>query len=160
LLASFREAQVHAILHAGDICIPGVLKTLEQIAPVYAVQGNRDFFRMRNLPLRRNLQFAGTTIGLVHSHGQIKENLIEGLRMIRYGLQLDFYYQRTLSSFPSSNVVVFGHIHYPVNEWINGQLLFNPGSACSYDHSKSRPSAGLLHLHPEGIIYGEIIYLG
>ena len=38
----FREAGVSAILHAGDVSTPRVLKQLEEVAPVYATRGNRD----------------------------------------------------------------------------------------------------------------------
>ena len=44
-------AGVDAILHAGDVCVPRVLAALEQVAPVYAVAGNRDIFL--RLPLDR-----------------------------------------------------------------------------------------------------------
>jgi putative phosphoesterase len=40
----FRQAQVSAILHAGDVSVPQVLAELEKIAQVYAVRGNRDIF--------------------------------------------------------------------------------------------------------------------
>ena len=43
LLRVLRQAQVQAILHAGDVCSQVVLDQLGQIAPVYAVRGNRDW---------------------------------------------------------------------------------------------------------------------
>ncbi len=45
VLAILRQAEVSAILHAGDISSPGVLTALGEIAPVYAVLGNRDWVR-------------------------------------------------------------------------------------------------------------------
>ena len=31
------------IIHAGDICNPGIIRELETLAPVYAVLGNNDY---------------------------------------------------------------------------------------------------------------------
>ena len=43
-----------AILHGGDISSPGILKQLEQIAPVKAVRGNNDKEWAEGLPLCRD----------------------------------------------------------------------------------------------------------
>ena len=37
--------QPDLILHAGDIAVPSVVTELEKIAPVVAVQGNRDWYK-------------------------------------------------------------------------------------------------------------------
>ena len=37
--------------------------------------------------------------------------------------------ERAASNFPDASVVVFGHSQHPMNEWHDGRLLFNPGSA-------------------------------
>lgn len=42
-VGAFVEAQVTHIIHAGDICDPGILDELRVIAPVWAVLGNNDF---------------------------------------------------------------------------------------------------------------------
>ncbi len=42
------------ILHGGDISSPGILKQLEQIAPVKAVRGNNDKEWAEGLPLCRD----------------------------------------------------------------------------------------------------------
>jgi hypothetical protein len=56
-------------------------------------------------------------------------------------------------------VIVFGHTHRAVNFQAAGKLVFNPGSAHCQDDPDSPPSVGLLHVLPEGRIYGEIIVL-
>ena len=59
VLEIFQRAEVNAILHAGDVSIPRVLEELKQVAPVHAVQGNRDIFYLRQLPMRIELNFEG-----------------------------------------------------------------------------------------------------
>ena len=51
----FQAAGVQAILHAGDVSGPQLLAQLEQIAPVYAVKGNRDFLWLPHLPAELRL---------------------------------------------------------------------------------------------------------
>jgi putative phosphoesterase len=131
LLERFRQAGVAAILHAGDVCVPEVLDALAEIAPVHAVRGNRDIFYLRSLPIRLDLEFLGVSIGLVHGHGSLRNYLLDRAALLpgRRARQ-----ESTAGAYcrlsPSRSVVVFGHIHRPINEWVEGQLLFNPGSAC------------------------------
>ncbi|MCB2209497.1 metallophosphoesterase family protein [bacterium] len=42
LLQQFRNAEVDLIVHAGDVSSWRAIRTLEEIAPVTIVQGNRD----------------------------------------------------------------------------------------------------------------------
>src|SRR5437764_8732647 len=70
-------AGVDAILHAGDICVQRVLDALAQVAPVYAVRGNRDL--VLRLPLDRVLTFEGVRLGLTHGHGGLGRYVREKL---------------------------------------------------------------------------------
>src|SRR5215470_12582980 len=70
-------AGVDAILHAGDICVQRVLDALGELAPVYAVRGNRDL--ALRLPLDRELTFDGVRLGLTHGHGGFSRYLGEKL---------------------------------------------------------------------------------
>lgn len=158
LLHRFQDAGVRAILHAGDICTAQVLHDLETIAPVYAVRGNRDLLLLRSLPTRRELNFAGVSIGLAHGHGRLSEYLLDRVRFMLHGLRVQHYHLRMMAAFPSSRIIVFGHTHWPINQWVNQQLLFNPGSACCPDHTQNPPSAGLLHLAGDGEVESEIFY--
>ncbi|MCC6187826.1 MAG: metallophosphoesterase [Anaerolineales bacterium] len=119
-------AGVDAILHAGDVCVPGVLRELERVAPVHAVAGNRDWFL--RLPLDRVLAFEGVRLGLTHGHGGLWGYAREKLRYYTVG----YYHQRFLrqvwARFLGVQAIVFGHSHWPVNFRQNGVLLFNPGS--------------------------------
>ena len=54
------------ILHAGDICAPGVLDELGRIAPVVAVRGDHDRLGATRLPRTQTLTVDGVRIGLIH----------------------------------------------------------------------------------------------
>lgn len=158
-LQIFRQAQVSALLHAGDISTPVVLETLGEIAPVHAVKGNRDWLALGHLPRERILHFGGFTIGMAHGHGGLWNYLAGKVRYIRYGYRLDDFLPRFIHRFKQIDVVVFGHSHRTVNEVRNGTLLFNPGAACCFEEEKQYgPHVGLLYLNADGV-RGEILSL-
>lgn len=153
----FREAGVTAILHAGDVIIPRVLDELEQIAPVYAVRGNRDIFYLRKLPLRIELNFEGIKIGLGHGHHSFSRYVVDKIHRAMYGWSAERYIKRLLQGFPGADVIVFGHIHFPYNMHLDGKLLFNPGSTSLPWPRNASPTIGLLHLERNQEPRGEII---
>ncbi len=51
--------------------------------------------------------------------------------------------------FRQTRVIVFGHGHLPLNEWIDGRLVFNPGSPHFPSEKKLAPSLGFLHISGE-----------
>ena len=72
---------VDCILHAGDLGSPDVLLDLEVIAPVHAVCGNIDFFRMSNqLPRDKIVQIGPLKFGISHGYRfrrfKIQEDLL------------------------------------------------------------------------------------
>lgn len=158
VLTLFRQRQVNAILHAGDICAPQVLAHLDEIAPVYAVRGNRDWALLPHLPFHRSLLFDGVEIGLTHGHGSARQYWLGKLQWILQGYRLERFVTRLTLLFPQAGVIVFGHSHRPVNENIAGRLFFNPGSTCHPDGNDLLPSVGFLHIHA-GTVSGEIVYL-
>jgi len=155
----FRDAAVNAILHAGDVSSPGVLEQLGQVAPVQAVRGNRDWVLLRRLPLTRRLTFCGVAIGLTHGHGGWRTYLADRPYFMLRGYQHERLLPRLLATFPQARVIVFGHGHEPLNRWIDGQLLFNPGSPHFPGKINLAPSVGLLHISAEGEVRGEIVPL-
>ncbi|MES2976357.1 MAG: metallophosphoesterase family protein [Pseudomonadota bacterium] len=96
------------IIHAGDICKPGVLQELETIAPVTAVRGNNDKGDWaRNLQESEIIQVGEVFIYVIHDLGAIDIDPVgAGIR-----------------------VVVSGHSHQPKVEERGGVLFVNPGSA-------------------------------
>ncbi|GAB2885879.1 metallophosphoesterase family protein [Paraburkholderia jirisanensis] len=97
-----------AIVHAGDICEPGVLEALRKIAPVTAVRGNNDGGAWAAaLPVHTTLTVQGVKIFVVHGIADVPANLPrDGVR-----------------------VVVTGHSHKPRIDERDGVLFVNPGSA-------------------------------
>ena len=155
----FRQAQVKAILHAGDVSVQRVLDELGQVAPVYAVRGNRDIFYLRHLPLSIELNVEGVSIGMAHGHGTFKRYMIDKIQRAIRGRLVERYIQRMLHTFPGADVIVFGHLHLPCNFRIEGKLLFNPGST-TFPWSRGDPATvGLLYLSQANEPQGEIITL-
>ena len=157
VIQCFHDAGVAAILHAGDVSVPRLLEELEKVAPVYAVRGNRDIFYLRNLPLQIQLTFDGVSIGMAHGHGTFSRYMIDKIHLSVYGRLVERYLKRMLQTFPDVDVIVFGHLHEPINLHLEGKLLFNPGST-SFPWPRRDPATfGLLHLESGKEPQGEII---
>ncbi len=132
-----RSADV--ILHAGDVVSAEFLDELRALAPMYAVLGNNDHTLVGGLPEQVELEFDGVRVAMLHDSGA------------RRGREA-----RLLRRFPSADVVVFGHSHIPWNEpGVDGQLLFNPGSA-TQRRSQPQRTFGVLHFR-RGDVTGEIV---
>lgn len=101
------------ILHAGDVCVPGVLDELATFAPVQAVLGNNDGDDVAawGAPLERESELEGVRVAMIH---------IAGAKQGRG--------KRMGARFPGADIVVFGHSHMPVDTVEDGTHLFNPGS--------------------------------
>ncbi len=136
-------AEVELIIHAGDLSILSVLDELETLAPVVAVQGNVEHEEvMLELPIKREIVVGHCRIGIVHI-------LWDTHNRVRVARQ----------EFPHARCVIFGHSHIPWNQDIDGQLLFNPGSATDR-RRQPRCSIGLLYVDDEAkSVRGEIIWL-
>jgi uncharacterized protein len=136
-------ANVELVIHAGDLSILSVIRELETIAPVVAVQGNvEDDEVIRSLPIKREIVVGNCRISIVHILGDSSTR------------------EKTArQDFPNARVVIYGHSHIPWNEDRNGLLLFNPGSAADR-RRQERCSIGLLHVDDEtGSVQGEIMWL-
>lgn len=159
ILPLLHERKVKAILHAGDVSAPMVLEALGEVAPVYAVRGNRDWVWLGELPNELHLTFGGVQIGMTHGHGGwLRYALDQPVFMLR-----GYYHARLLprlkSRFLSARVIVFGHGHLSLNYWEDGQLFFNPGSPHFPTQKKIIPSLGFLHISGDGEVSGEIVFL-
>src|SRR4030042_2210220 len=100
VLEIFQEARVKAILHAGDVSVPKVLEELRQLAPVYAVQGNRDIFHLRQLPMQIELDMDGVSIGMAHGHGTLSRYMIDKIHRAMRGRLGERDLTRLLETFP------------------------------------------------------------
>ena len=105
-------AGVDAIVHAGDIGKLDIIARLERIAPVFAVEGNNDWFGL--YPTERVEEMSGRRVFIRHIFGELH--------------QLDRAAHQVIES-ERPDVLIFGHSHRPYSERVGGTLLFNPGSA-------------------------------
>jgi uncharacterized protein len=96
------------IIHAGDIGNPELLLQLEQIAPVTAIRGNVDTDTWAaKIPETNVSVIGGVMLYVLHDLKKLDLN-------------------PRVSGFAA---VISGHSHVPKQEWRNGVLYFNPGSA-------------------------------
>ncbi len=109
--AQLRDVDV--ILHAGDVCVPGVLDELAAFAPVHVVLGNNDGPEVSawGAPETLEIDLAGVRVAMIHDSGP-KQGRARRMRR----------------QFPGAELVVFGHSHIPWDTTQDGQRLFNPGS--------------------------------
>lgn len=160
-LEVFRQAQVSQIIHAGDISIKSALAPLQAIAPVSAVRGNRDLLFVDHLPWTRTLTIEQVTIGVTHGHGSWPRYIRDRFLLL-FGLLRKFSYYESIarSQLPNTRVVILGHNHAPANYWLEGQLIFNPGSPAHPNPAvlDLKPSVGLLHINGHNV-EGEIVFL-
>lgn len=159
LIESLRAAQVDQILHAGDICIPQVLEELSAVAPVLGVRGNRDLTIRDDLPEIRRLEYNGVRVALLHGSGTFWQYLRDQFAYILQGYRLERYLRLLDQTVDEAEVVIFGHTHRAVNEFRNGRLYFNPGSACFSPPEGGNPSYGILTFDGDGAPRGEIVPL-
>ncbi len=160
-LEVFTQAKVAAILHAGDISAMRVLDQLGEIAPVYAIRGNADLLLVGRLPWVRRLEFESVSIGMSHGHGAWRNYIPDRIHYIFHGPKKFSYYENLArQQVPDVRVVVLGHNHVPVNYWIEGQLIFNPGSPSLPNRNVPglKPSVGLLHIDQHNV-RGEIVFI-
>ncbi len=103
------------IIHAGDLLELWVLEDLRRVSKVEAVCGNMESPKVRSaLQDKKILTVGGKKLCLMHGHGNPR-NLVEVLKK-------EFSMQKP-------DIIVFGHSHVAMNEYIKGILFFNPGSA-------------------------------
>lgn len=121
---------VDHILHAGDIGDEEVLIELRALAPVTAVAGNVDGFRLGEAGIEARVTLGGTRFYLTHVLGRPSA--------------LDPVVESALTLAPAE-VVIFGHSHLPHDEHRDGRWYFNPASAGPrrFDYPRS---VGLLEL--------------
>lgn len=130
------------VVHAGDLVTADVLHELSGFAPTRAVLGNNDVGLAGVLPETDVVDVDGVRIAVVHDSGP------------RAGRE-----RRMRRRFPDADVVVFGHSHIPWNDTgLDGQVLFNPGSAVDR-RSQPHRTLGVLDVRDGRVRYRRIVAL-
>lgn len=103
------------IIHAGDLIDMSVLEVLKKISKVEAVCGNMDSSVLKSrLQDKKILKVGGKKICIMHGYGN-PDKLVAILKS-------EFFEEKP-------DIIIFGHSHVPMNEYIEGVLFLNPGSA-------------------------------
>lgn len=143
-LAALADCDV--ILHAGDICGPGILTELRALAPVHAVLGNNDFDEYGS-EVRRFARFsvAGVRFLMAHYPQDVR-------RALRGGGPIG-------SGEPLPHVCVHGHTHVPeIVAGVNARpatIVLCPGSV-SRPRGGSKPSIAKLELEAGRVLSAHI----
>ena len=129
------------ILHAGDVNTRDALDRIRRLGPpLLAVRGNTDAPDLHYaLPVQRVVTVGAWRIGLTHGDGGGGGDTP----------------QRARRAFSDVHCVIFGHNHQPMNEMVDGVLLFNPGSPTDRRRAPTF-SYGILRVTEDGIT-GEIV---
>lgn len=159
LLPLLTEIHPDVILHAGDIAMPLSLVELGQIAPVYAVKGNRDISNFRSLPDAYAIQVAGKKVFLTHGHAPLLHYLIDKFHYFNHGFQFPRYYTYLKQIMDDAHVYLFGHTHIVFCQKVNGQLFINPGAACNPTKHDPHPSFAVLRFEHDKEVKVRTMYL-
>jgi len=155
---NLQSEKVDAIIHAGDISSPAVVKQLEHIAPVFAVRGNRDWAFSKALPWSRTIVIGGVRILLIHGQGGLWDYLVDKVWYLLDGYRPERYLRLIERHLKDEQVIVFGHTHRALVLERQGRLFINPGSAAFGIGKDGQPSMGILEIE-EGRASARIVNL-
>ena len=156
-LEKLKNENYDLILHAGDICVMGVITKLEKIAPVLAVRGNRDILLRRKIPMVQKFEKYGVKIALMHGHMDFITYWVDKLLYIFKGYERARYVSRLEGAAPGADVYIYGHTHHAENLWQNGVLYFNPGSITYGDVYTKNRTWGILEVGEDGSVASKIL---
>ena len=124
------------ILHAGDVGGAAVLEGLHAVAPTRAVSGNVD-------------PPDGTLPGAIQCE-------LEGVRIhVSHGHEIGSPTPPRLAARYDADVIIYGHTHRALIEWVGTALVINPGAA-GPARFRLRPSVALLSLPAREVRFLEL----
>jgi hypothetical protein len=150
LLTALAKQHLTAILHAGDICSQSVLDQLSTVAPVLAVQGNRDWLYGFKLPRILEPIYNGVKLTLTHGHISIPQYFIDLLHYANHGFTFKRSFINLKKHHPISKVIIFGHTHRQVYTFFEGVTFLNPGAGYACAFNNFHPQFAIMHISPEG----------
>lgn len=128
------------IIHAGDLIDISILEALNELSKTEAVLGNMDNYSLKSkLEDKKILNIEGKKICVMHGYGH-PDKLVDILKK-------ELFLEKP-------DVIIFGHSHVPKNEYLDGVLFFNPGSATDTVYAPYR-SYGIIEIN-KGEIKAEI----
>jgi uncharacterized protein len=151
LLDRLKIEKPDRIFHCGDISTPEVIRQLEEIAPLSAVLGNRDFIFRLDLPLDLRFEIGGVKVVLTHGQGSAWRYFKDKLKYLSTGYDFDRYRRYFDEDFPDADLVIFGHTHTPVDIQIGQKRYFNAGATYSCYANDFKPRIGLIDFAGTGI---------
>lgn len=113
------------ILHGGDMDCEQVYRKLQELGKLYAVRGNNDFFRAKELPCEMERELYGIRFYMLHDKS-----------MISYEKE-----QR-------ADVIIYGHSHQYEMHRGEGKIYLNPGS-CGRERFRLPITMAILFLDTE-----------
>jgi putative phosphoesterase len=135
---------VDLVLHAGDLTTAGVLRELERVAPVVAVQGNHDRRAGLDLPRRAVVRVGGVRVGLVHGDLPRPLETCWAVAGVAAGRPVTPGLVRAVARRAGPvDCAVFGHHHLPVLARAGRTLVFSPGAAYTVEADPGYVPAGL-----------------
>ena len=144
-LAAIRRAvmatgPVDMWLHGGDYSQDSDFLAEITGLPVTAVRGNCDGLVSANID--EYITASSIKIWLTHGERYQPKERVKELAWwgAKYGVR----------------VVIYGHSHVPDNTWVDGILIFNPGSP-SRPRGGSTASCGILEIHGDGLLTARLV---
>jgi putative phosphoesterase len=143
---------VDLILHGGDITSKGIIDQLNEIAPTLAVRGNnrRDALIEPPLPYQCMVQVSnGIRIAMWHGMETFSHRLTDAIlgRAGFFKFVSNRMIKRSINALPDSDIIFFGHLHWPKIHYTGSRLLINPGRA----FSKTGSSCGILVINDKTV---------
>jgi putative phosphoesterase len=147
---------VDLILHAGDIFMPSVLDDLERIAPVLAARGDDDYIdasRDGRVKDEHVLWLKGQKLWLVHERPHYLSTERRLAHEKPYYIKTEWWQEKVAlepNEYETPDIVVFGHIHRPVTQWVDGTLYVCPGSPTFPNYFCALGTVGILGINSSG----------
>lgn len=138
-----REMPFDILVHCGDVEGRDEYLQAELECPGYFVAGNCDYDS--DLPSEEVFSLGDHRVLVTHGH--------------YYNVSRDLGRLMDAARSRDCDVVLFGHIHVPVEEELDGMLIINPGSLNFPRQQNGRPSYAVLQLKKDRSIASEIRYL-
>jgi putative phosphoesterase len=150
LLNLLKRQKPDRIFHCGDISATEVIQPLDDIAPLTAVLGNRDFLFRVDLPLDVRFEIGGVKVAVTHGQGSAWRYFTDKIKYLSTGYDFERYRRYFDADYPDADLVIFGHTHTPVDVLIEKRRYFNSGATYPCPANDFKPRIGWLEFNGSG----------